>query len=65
MRFTDKNMCGAWRCEFFSCMNYVDYSYNCNEGLCHVCGIGHSCQHCDNAEDCEDFSHNVKLQNGD
>lgn len=62
MKFVDKNKCGAWRCEDFSCMNSSD---NCDNTMCHVCSNGHSCQYCDNAPDCKDFLHNIKMQNGD
>lgn len=62
MKFTDKNRCGAWRCEGFSCSDYCESDYDCANDLCHVCKNGHKCSSCDNFEDCEAADENMRLQ---
>lgn len=63
-KFEDKERCGAWRCEGFSCNNYSDFSYDCNHDLCHVCNSGWTCRSCNDFEDCEYAESNVQLQEG-
>ena len=60
--FNDPKMCGAWRCNEFSCGNYSDSGYDCNNNLCHVCATGQKCLNCDNFEDCEFGKENMKIQ---
>lgn len=61
-KFNDPKMCGAWRCDEFSCGNYSDSDYDCNNNLCHVCATGQKCLNCDNFEDCEFGKDNMKIQ---
>lgn len=61
-KFNDPKMCGAWRCNEFSCGNYSDFDYDCNNNLCHVCATGQKCLNCDNFEDCEFGKENMKIQ---
>ena len=61
-KFNDPKMCGAWRCNEFSCGNYSDSDYDCNNNLCHVCATGQKCLNCDNFEDCEFGKDNMKIQ---
>ena len=61
-KFNDPKMCGAWRCNEFSCGNYSDSDYDCNNNLCHVCATGQKCLNCDNFEDCEFGKENMKIQ---
>ena len=62
MLFTDKERCGAWRCECFSCEIYSETDYDCQEGHCHVCAAGQMCSNCENYGDCEEAAENMKLQ---
>lgn len=61
-KFNDPKMRGAWRCDEFSCGNYSDSDYDCNNNLCHVCATGQKCLNCDNFEDCEFGKDNMKIQ---
>ena len=61
-KFNDPKMCGAWRCNEFSCGNYSDSDYDCNNNLCHVCATGQKCLNCDNFEDCEFGKDSMKIQ---
>lgn len=62
VKYINKNYIGAWRCDEFSCGNYSDSDYDCNNNLCHVCATGQKCLNCDNFEDCEFGKENMKIQ---
>ena len=63
IRFNSPDMCGAWRCEEFSCDSFHEADYNCNNNLCHVCNHGTKCSSCKNFSECEEAQHNLKIQN--
>lgn len=62
MKFFDEGKCGAWRCITFSCRDYSEFSYDCQNDLCHVCSSGCFCSSCDNFDDCPDGIDNVEIQ---